>query len=268
MTGTGTAPRVSSSPSARRGQRVALIGVGVILTIAIGGAAWFLVGDAPDEVDISAATAEIAEDGATGPAEPTAETAADTGGAPEGVDGTWVVDTSVGGFSVTESTGTFVGVRIAEVLANIGETTAVARTPDVSGTVTLEGATLTAADITANLTTLVSDESRREPHIQRALDTATYPTATFKLTEPVDLGTLPTADSPVEVTATGELTIAGVTNTVEVPLQAAMVDDIAVVTGSFDIAFGDYGVQVPSAPVVVSVDDAGTVELQLYLTRG
>lgn len=40
----------------------------------------------------------------------------------------------------------------------------------------------------------------------------------------------------------------------------------SVITGAFDIALYDYGVQAPSAPIVVSVEDTGTVELQLFLT--
>lgn len=63
-----------------------------------------------------------------------------------------------------------------------------------------------------------------------------------------------------------ELTIQGVTNTVEVPLDVAIVDDVAVVTGTFDVTFSDYDVRTPSGPIVLSVEDTGIVELQLYLT--
>ena len=41
----------------------------------------------------------------------------------------------------------------------------------------------------------------------------------------------------------------------------------AVVVGSLEITFADYGVTVPQAPVVVSVDDFGIVEMQLLFTR-
>jgi polyisoprenoid-binding protein YceI len=176
------------------------------------------------------------------------------------------VDPSVGTFSLTESTGTFVGVRVDEELSSIGATTAVMRTPDVTGTVELDGTTLVAASFEADFTTLVSDESRRDGAVQRALETDTYPTATFVLTEPVELDALPQPDSPVSTTAVGELTVHGVTNTVEVPLDVAIADGVTVVTGSFDITLSDYGVTAPTAPIVLSVADTGTVELQLYLT--
>ena len=65
----------------------------------------------------------------------------------------------------------------------------------------------------------------------------------------------------------GELPIHGVTQTVTIPLQAQRVDDTIVVVGSLDTVFADYGVEVPTAPVVVSADDHGPLELQLFFTR-
>ena len=40
------------------------------------------------------------------------------------------------------------------------------------------------------------------------------------------------------------------------------------ILGSLDVAFSDYGVSVPSAPIVVSADDEGVIELQLYFSEG
>ena len=72
----------------------------------------------------------------------------------------------------------------------------------------------------------------------------------------------------MSVTATGDLTIHGVTKSVEIPLEAQLVDGTVVLVGSTEVTFSDYGVEVPSAPVVVSVSDTGTLELQLLLTKG
>lgn len=249
-------PQIPTRDEYGRRWRPVIGAVALLLVVVIGGVVWFLSGDAPGAVDITSAV-EQAEGGAS--EQQASDSAADGD--------TWTVDTSVGEFSIAESTGTFVGVRVDEELASVGATTAVVRTPEVSGTVVLDGTTLTAADIEADFTALVSDESRREDAVQRALHTDTYPRATFMLTEPVELGALPTADEPVEVTATGELTINNVTDTVDVPLQVAMVDDVAVITGTFDITFADYDVEAPTAPVVVSVEGSGTVELQLFLTQ-
>ena len=40
------------------------------------------------------------------------------------------------------------------------------------------------------------------------------------------------------------------------------------VVGSLDIVFADYGVSVPSAPIVVSAEDQGVVEFQLFFAQG
>ena len=87
------------------------------------------------------------------------------------------------------------------------------------------------------------------------------------LTEPVELGEAAASGEMVEVVATGELTLNGVTSIAEIPLQAQLVDGAILVTGSTEILFADYGVTAPSAPVVVSVEDNGVLEFQLWLAR-
>jgi hypothetical protein len=57
-----------------------------------------------------------------------------------------------------------------------------------------------------------------------------------------------------------------VTTPVTLPLEAQFVGDNVVVVGSLDIVFADYGVSVPSAPVVLSAEDQGVLELQLYFS--
>ena len=69
------------------------------------------------------------------------------------------------------------------------------------------------------------------------------------------------------MTATGTLTLKGITNDVEVNLSATLIGEIVTVVGTFDIMFADYGIEAPSAPIVVSVEDHGVVEIQLFLTR-
>jgi hypothetical protein len=52
-----------------------------------------------------------------------------------------------------------------------------------------------------------------------------------------------------------------------VDLTAQLVGEVLTVVGTFDIALSDYGVEAPSAPIVVSVEDHAVVEIQLFLTR-
>ena len=137
----------------------------------------------------------------------------------------------------------------------------------MSGDVEIDGTTLTAAEITVDLTSMVSDQARRENAIQRALGTSANPQATFVLTEPIELSQAAASGEMVDVVASGELTLNGVTNAVEIPLQAQLIDGSILITGSTQILFADYEVTAPSAPVVVSVEDNGILEFQLWLAR-
>ena len=180
-----------------------------------------------------------------------------------GLDGTWNVDSSIG--SSSDSTDSFVGYRVQEQLASIGANTAVGRTPNVSGTLTIAGTKLTAASITSDLTALQSDDQRRDGQlVSHGIETGTYPTATFSLTAPVDLGADPTDGHEIDVTATGQLTLHGQTKTVEIPLKARLSGSIIEVVGSLPIVFSDYGIVKPTSFAVLTVADQGTMELQLF----
>lgn len=218
----------------------------------------------------TAATDTAATDAAgTAPTDATASTDGTAASSEAGGDvaGTWTVDTSIGEFSYEDSTGTFVGFRIAEELSGIGETEAVGRTPTVSGTLTIDGTTITEVSIEADMTAITTNESRRDDRVQSALATSEFPTATFVLTEPIELPDGAADGEAFTVDAVGDLTIHGVTTSVTFPLEAQLVDDTIVVVGSLEISFADYGVEVPSAPVVVSAEDHGPIELQLFFTR-
>ena len=183
-----------------------------------------------------------------------------------GVDGTWNVDTSLGSFS--DFTDSFVGYRVQEQLANIGGNTAVGRTPDVSGSLTIAGTQVTAVTIEANLTTLKSDDNRRDGQLSRqGLETSTYPTGAFALTTPIDLGSVPADGAEIDVTASGQLTLHGQKQDVQIPLKAKLSGNTIVVSGSLEIAFADYGIAKPNSFAVLSIADTGTLELHLLFTK-
>lgn len=73
--------------------------------------------------------------------------------------------------------------------------------------------------------------------------------------------------SPTRATAVGELTIHDVTQPAEFALEAQLVNGTVVVVGSTDVVFSDHDVEVPSSPIVLSVEDHGTLELQLLFTK-
>jgi len=186
--------------------------------------------------------------------------------APASLDGTWNVNTSLG--SIGAGTASFVGYRVQEQLVGVGGHTAVGRTTAVTGSLTLAGAAVENVQITADLTSLVSDSPQRDNQLRsQALQTDTFPTATFRTSRATDLGTLPADGTTVGVNATGALTLHGVTRTVTIALQAVRQGGLIAVTGSLPILFSDYSIQKPNSFSVLSVDDHGTMELHLLFTH-
>jgi polyisoprenoid-binding protein YceI len=254
-------------PSSRRSRRGLWIGlVALVLVAAAAFAVWYFVfrDTAPPKVDINTASEAVKEDKAS------ATTSPDTSDAGANLDGTWTIDNSIGQFDTGSETYTsaFVGYRVNEELAGVGAKTAFGRTPDVTGTLTLDGTTATAAEFTADLTTLQSDDARRDGQLSnQSIQTSQFPTATFTLTEPIEFGTIPADESTVSVDATGELTLHGVTKTVTIPLEAKLVNNTIVVTSLFDITFADFNITKPSSAAVLSVEDKGIMEVQLFFTK-
>ncbi|HET9666686.1 MAG TPA: YceI family protein [Desertimonas sp.] len=247
--------------------KILLVATVVLVAVAGAGIWWFLRDDAPAAVSLETAV-ESVDDTAPAASESTASsTSAAESATTQGVDGNWTVDTETGEFDYEGATGTFAGFRIQEELASIGSATAVGRTGAVTGTITIEGDALVAAEFSVDLSTITTNESRRDDRVQSALETGQFPTATFTLTEPVSLGAAATTGDAVSVSAVGDLAIHGVTNQVTFALDAQLVGDTIVVVGSTDILFSDYSVQVPDSQVVLSVEDHGVVEMQLLLVR-
>lgn len=182
-----------------------------------------------------------------------------------GIDGTWTVDTSIG--DISDGSSTFVGFRVDEVLDPGGEATAVGRTPDVRGQLDVAGTVIESFALEADLTSLATNNDFRNGAIQRTLATDQYPTASFVSTAPVDLGQVPAEGEVFGVSVPGTLTIKDVSQDIVVDLQAGLGGDRAVVVGSWPIAFGDFGVTMPSAPIVVSVEDNGLLEWQIFFAH-
>jgi polyisoprenoid-binding protein YceI len=266
----------TTSPS-RRTPLVAIAAIAVLL--AAGAGLWYLflrpAGPAPVSLGSSptataapsaSGVAPASPDPSDTPAADPTTAGSDGSGAGEGIAGTWTVDPSVGSFD--DFSGSFVGYRVREELASVGATEAVGRTPDVTGSLTVDGTTVSAADFTADLTTLRSDEGNRDRQLQRqGLETGTYPTATFTLTKPIELVSVPADGTTFEATAAGDLTIHGTTRSVEIPVEAKLENGVVTVVGSLPILFSDYGMSKPQAMIVLSVEDHGTLEFQLQFAK-
>ena len=189
-----------------------------------------------------------------------------TGGA---ANGTWTVDDEFGDFDFETASGSFAGFRVEEELT-VGEVTAVGRTGGVTGSLTIEDGTLAAAEITVDMTTIESNDGRRENAIRGAVGARDFPTATFVLTEPMqlDIEALESG-STLLIDVVGDLTVKGTTNQVAFFLQATIVEPgIGLIIGSTEIFWEDFGITPPRAPIVVSVAERGTVEFQLIVRPG
>ena len=189
-----------------------------------------------------------------------------SGNDPASLDGEWDVDSTIGSFS--KFTSSFAGFRVKEELAGIGAKTAVGRTPDVTGSLTIDGSSIPETSINVDMTTLKTDEARRDDAIRhQAIETDRFPEATFTLTEPIELDAVPKDGEAVNVDAVGDLTLHGVTKQVTFPLKAQLNGDVITVTGHLLIQFPDYDITQPRAAIVLSVENQGTIELQLFFTK-
>ncbi len=236
---------------------VGIVAVGSIVFI---GWYFFFRDDAPPRVSADRA-AETLDSRSTN-----TTTAGGAGSAARGLDGTWTVDDSIGSF--TDFTGSFAGFRVQEELVGVGAKTAVGRTPDVTGGLTIDGTTIPKASFAVDMTTLTTDDARRDGAIRgQAIETSRFPTATFVLTKPIELGSIPAEGAMITVNATGNLTLHGVTKEVTIPLQTQRKGDAIAVVGTLEIPFADYAINKPSAAAVLSVEDRGEMEIQLFLTR-
>jgi polyisoprenoid-binding protein YceI len=257
--------RPDPTPAPRKRWRWLALALGTAVLLA-GAGLWYFVlrHDPPPAVDLDQALAGIEAPATTLAPATTASTATLAAPAAATADGTWRIDRSI---TNAQGSGSFTGFRIDEVLVSVGSTTAVGRTITVDGTLTVSGSTVTAARISADLTDITTNDSRRDDNVQRALATSRYPNATFVLTQPIQVGSVPAEGQRISVPATGDLTIRGVTRSVTIDLQAQLQGDVLVVVGSAPVVLADYGVTAPTAPVVASVEDEGTFEFQLYFRR-
>ena len=246
-------------------------GVAAALVVVFGAAAvWYFVvrDDAPPEASTEAAieAAEQEQNQDQGTNSSTTGGGGGGSGDPSGLEGAWAVDTTVGSFE--DFTNSWAGYRIDEELAGFGANVAAGRTPDVSGDLVIEGTQVTAVSIQVDMTTLQSDDERRDNQMRgRGLETDSFPTATFDLTTPIELGTLPADGDTATFTAEGELTLHGVTQTATVDLEATPVGDVVTVVGRTDVTLVDYDIEPPVGLSVVSVADTGELEFQLFFSR-
>lgn len=189
------------------------------------------------------------------PAPLSVQSTAAPSGAPTSLDGTWRV-----------APGSVAGYRVKEILFG-RDNVAVGRTNDITGSLVVEGTTVRAGSFEADMTTVKSDQARRDRQFQgRIMDTATYPTARFELTGPIELAPLPAAGQAKTVSANGKLTLHGTTKNVVVQVTARRTEAGAQIAGSIPVTFADYNIPNPSF-AAITTEQNGVMEFSLNLTR-
>jgi polyisoprenoid-binding protein YceI len=171
------------------------------------------------------------------------------------VDGTWNV-----------AAGSVAGFRIRQHILGRGSDI-VGRTTAVTGSASAAHDQLTAASFRIDLTTIkVNGET--SPRFTKSLETQRFPSATFTLTQPTTLGPGLDTGATTTATATGRLTLHGVTRTVTFPLSGRRTGSALQATGSIPVTFTDWAIQPPTnyGPLG-SLDDHGIAEFLLVLHR-
>ena len=217
----------------------------------------FIKEDAPARLTFDDATTSTAAGSGTTSSTPTSASTAATGTptAANPIEGTWTV-----------TDGSQVGYRVKEVL--FGQSAeAAGRTSDVTGQLTIAGTTVQAASFTADMTTVTSDEGRRDSQFNgRIMNTSQFPEATLTLTQPIDLGSVPGDLVQVTESVTADLTLRGVTQTVTFDLKARRNGANLEVNGSIPIIFADYGIPNPTT-AGITTEDHGELEFLIVLSK-
>jgi polyisoprenoid-binding protein YceI len=231
---------MAESAQRRSWPRWLIGGVVLVVVLVVGGPfvyIHFIEGPAPAKLSLSTTTAPNTT----------------TSGARAPLAGTWKI-----------GAGSTAGYRVRETLFG-QHSTAVGRTSGVTGTMTITGTNLTAASFTVDMTSVTSDRGERDGQFQgRIMDTADYPTATFVLTDPIELAPVPKDGIITRYSATGRLTLHGTPKAVTIPLTAKRIANVIEVQGILTITFADYNINNPSGGPA-SVGNAGQLEFLLTL---
>ncbi|MEO1058386.1 MAG: YceI family protein [Actinomycetota bacterium] len=260
--------------------------LGVVVLVALVYGAIFIyanvINDSPDELDTDDLSAAI--DATTPSTAPAATSAAPTTAASEAPAETTApaattATTAAPTPDTTASSGELnydgewtptqeseFGYRVDEVLAGVN-VTAVGRSNEIDGAMTISGTQVTDLAVEVEVASITSDDSRRDGQFAgRIMETDQFPTATFVLTAPIELGTVPAVGEQITTTATGDLTLHGVTRTVTFDVTAEGNGERIGVLGNIPILFSDYDIDDPSFGVV-STEDNGLLEFVLVFER-
>jgi YceI-like domain len=149
---------------------------------------------------------------------------------------------------------------------------AVGRTSAMTGSATATQSgnlvKVTAASFNVDVSKLTGDKSMRDQRIHSiGLESDRFPTATFKLSQPVSLPASATSGKVADVSATGVFNIHGTSKQETVPLQIRLSGSTMEAVGSITFPWSEFGMTAPSVAGFVNVTGKATIEVDLHLQR-
>lgn len=144
-----------------------------------------------------------------------------------------------------------------EELAGAGVNEAIGTTSAVIGTILIaeDGTPLACSRIDIDVRTLVTDESRRDGQIQRAMETDEFPLATFIVTAIEGLEGPLKEGTETDLVLVGNLTIHGVEKQVSWQTTVTLNDGVVTGTATTQVTFDDFDINKPVIGPVMSIED-------------
>ena len=161
---------------------------------------------------------------------------------------------------------TSVGFTFSEILPGDERVTS-GSTGYVTGEAEISDSTLNSAMIEVDMNELSTDRDVRDVNMKDKLfETSKFPTATFALTEPVDVSQLPEDGTAGLIDVTGKLTIKDHTELVDAQFQALRDGEMLIVSGEVEINREDFGVHSPDL-IAAKIAETGTVDIRLSFSK-
>lgn len=236
---------------------IATVTAAILAFAAITAGWWFLVREdaqlATSAPEIPAALAEAAA--ATSTATETATEDASATDAPQA-------------FEVVSSESEAAYFADEELATLSAPSTAKGATNDITGTfyLTADGWALDETQTSSfivGLTSLTSDESRRDGRVQDALETGTYPTATFIVTRISGADTSIAAGETATFQMTGILDLHGVQKEITWDVEGRREGNVITALATTNFLYEDFGIPVLNVGGLVSVEDDVTLQVQI-----
>jgi len=152
--------------------------------------------------------------------------------------------------------------------------TAKGTTGDISGTfyLTPDGLALDHSQpstFTVNLKTLTSDKEMRDRRVQTlALETDTYPTATFTITSVSGYDATKPAGDEQDLKLTGTMDLHGVQKELTWDVKARREGDVITALATVEFTYADFNIPVLNIAGFVSVQDSVTLQVQVVAQAG